>query len=129
MITGGFWSFSCQLPNPHYCPFIYCNLLNSVQLKLLLLLLRSKLRWINYFWTCLFHYINIFCKKLEYEIKPNFSKYKIRPPHAIFSAFLKKITTTGSSANFVSPKPNGQGYDNFLDPASNPGPISTKAVC
>ena len=23
--------------------------------------------------------------------------------------FLKKITTTGSSANFLSPKPNGQG--------------------
>jgi hypothetical protein len=30
--------------------------------------------------------------------------------HLYFFAFLKKITTTGSSANFLSPKPNGQGY-------------------
>ena len=29
--------------------------------------------------------------------------------HLYFFAFLKKITTTGSSANFLSPKPNGQG--------------------
>ena len=32
-----------------------------------------------------------FCKKLEYGIKPNFSKDKIRLPLAIFSAFLKKL--------------------------------------
>ena len=31
-----------------------------------------------------FHYINIFCKM------PIFSKYNIRPPLVIFSAFLKK---------------------------------------
>ena len=39
-----------------------------------------------------FHYINILCKM------PIFSKYNIRPPLVIFSAFLKKNTTTGSSA-------------------------------
>ena len=44
----------------------------------------------NQFWTFGFRYINIFCKKLKYEIKPNFSKYKIRPPLVIFSAFLEK---------------------------------------
>ena len=44
-----------------------------------------------------------------YEIKLNFSKYKIRPPLAIFFAFLKEITTTKSSANFLSAEPNGQG--------------------
>ena len=48
-----------------------------------------------------------FCKKSKYKIKPNFSKDKIRPPLAIFSAFLKKITMTKSS-HFLSP--NGQGY-------------------
>ena len=35
---------------------------------------------------------------------------RIRPPLVIFSAFLKKITMTRSSANFLSPEPNGQGY-------------------
>ena len=53
-----------------------------------------------------FYYINIFCKKLEYEIKPNFSKDRIRPPLVFFSAFFKEITTNGSS-HFLSP--NGQG--------------------
>ena len=33
----------------------------------------------------------------------------IRPTVVIFLTFLKKITTTGSSAIFLSPKPNGQG--------------------
>ena len=47
----------------------------------------SELTW---FCTLTFYYINIFCKKLKYKIKPNFSKDIIRPPLAIFSAFLKK---------------------------------------
>ena len=34
---------------------------------------------------------------------------KIRPPLVIFFKNAKKITTTKSSANFLSPKPNGQG--------------------
>ena len=51
-------------------------------------------------------YINIFCKRLEYEIEPNFDKDRIRPPFVIFSAYLKKITTTISS-HFLGP--NGQG--------------------
>ena len=55
--------------------------------------------------------MNIFCKKLKYRIKPNFSKDRIRPPHVFFSAFLKKITTTGSS-HFLSP--NGQGLKQFF---------------
>ena len=58
---------------------------------------------IIFFWTCVFYYLDIFCKKLKYEIKPNFAKGRIRPPLVIFSAFLK----TGSS-HFLSP--NGQGY-------------------
>ena len=66
---------------------------------------------INYIWTCDFYYINISWKKLKYGIKPNFSKYWIRPPHVIFSAFLKTITTARLSANFLSPDSNGQGYD------------------
>ena len=51
--------------------------------------------------------LHIFCKKLEYKIKP--SKDGIRSPLVVFSAFLKKITTTKSSANFLSPDSNGQG--------------------
>ena len=62
-------------------------------------------------WICTFIFEFKFCKKLQYKIKPSFSKYKIRPPLAIFSAFLKKITTTKSSANFLSPEPNGQGFN------------------
>ena len=27
---------------------------------------------IHYFWTCAFYYMNIFCKKLEHRLKPNF---------------------------------------------------------
>ena len=46
---------------------------------------------IYYFWTCAFHHINIFYKKLKYGIKPNFSKDWIKPPLVIFFAFLKKI--------------------------------------
>ena len=42
---------------------------------------------------------------------PNFSKYKIRPALTIFSAFLKEITMARSSANFLSPEPNGQGLN------------------
>ena len=52
----------------------------------------------------------LFGKKLKCKIKGNFSKYKIRPPMLIFSAFLKKITTTKSSANFLNPEPIGQGF-------------------
>ena len=61
-----------------------------------------------------FHYINIFCKKLEYGIKPNSAKDRIRPPLVIFLKNAEIITTTGSSANFLSPKPNGQGYNRDL---------------
>ena len=65
------------------------------------LVFREKLKFkINYFWTCVFHYINIFCKKLEYEIKPNFSKNR-------FKKCKKITTTTGSSVNFLSYEPNG----------------------
>ena len=40
-------------------------------------------------------YFNFLQKKyLGCQIKPNFSKDIIRPPLVIFSAFLKKITTT-----------------------------------
>ena len=63
------------------------------------LILGSELTWS---YTLTFYYMNIFCKKLKYRIKPNFSKDRIRPPHVFFSAFLKKITTTGSS-HFLSP--------------------------
>ena len=64
----------------------------------------------DYFWTCDFHFINIFWKKLEYRIKPKFSKYKIRPPLVIFFKNAEKISTTRSSGNFLSPESNGQGY-------------------
>ena len=36
-------------------------------------------------------YINIFCKKSKYRIKPIFAEYRIRVPLVIFSAFLEKI--------------------------------------
>ena len=49
---------------------------------------KHKFRF-NYFRTCVFHYENIFCKKVKHIIKPNFSKYKIRPPLLIFSVFKK----------------------------------------
>ena len=62
---------------------------------------------INYFWTCVFHYIISFFKKLENDIKPNFSKIRIIPPLSIFSAFLKKNTMTKTS-HFLSP--NGQAF-------------------
>jgi hypothetical protein len=45
--------------------------------------------------------MNIFCKKLRVQ-----NQAKI----FIFSAFLKKITTTKSRADFLSPDSNGQGY-------------------
>ena len=35
---------------------------------------------------------------------------RIRPPLVIFFKNVEKITTTRSSANFLSPEPNGQGY-------------------
>ena len=64
---------------------------------------------INYFWTCVFHYINIFCKKLKYRIKPKFSNDRIRQSLVFFFLhFWKKITTTGSSHSL---SPNGQGYN------------------
>ena len=50
--------------------------------------------------------IKLILNQLEYEIKPNFSKDRIRPPVVFFSAFLKKITPTRSS-HFLSP--TGQG--------------------
>jgi hypothetical protein len=52
----------------------------------------------------------IFFAKIEYGIKANFAQDRIRPPLVIFSAFLEKITMTGSSANFLSPDSNGQGF-------------------
>ena len=69
-------------------------------------------------------YINIFCKKLKYEIKPNFAKDRIKPPLVIFSEFLKKNTTTGSSL-FLSP--NGQGFYMYIS-ATNPKIIPQKRV-
>ena len=42
-------------------------------------------------------------------MKPNFPKDLIRPPPVIFFKNAEEITMTGSSANFLSPKPNGQG--------------------
>ena len=59
--------------------------------------------------------------ELEYKIKPNFSKYKIGPPLVIFFKNAKLITTTKSSANWLCPEQNGQGYNlsepsNFLRP-------------
>jgi hypothetical protein len=45
----------------------------------------------------MFHYINIFFKELEFEIKPNFSKDKIRPPLVIVFAFLKEMTKSSYS--------------------------------
>ena len=52
----------------------------------------------NYFWTCDFHYINIFCKK-------NYNDW--------IKSISKKFTTTGSSANFLSPDWDGQGSCDF----------------
>ena len=53
-----------------------------------------------------FMYINIFCEKLKYKIKPNFSKDITRPPLVIFFVLLKKFTIT---SHF--PSPNGQGLN------------------
>ena len=53
-------------------------------------------------------------KKLQVLDQVHFKKIyndRIRPPLVIFLAIFEKITTTGSSVNFLSPKPNGQGYD------------------
>ena len=76
--------------------------------------------------TCLenlcFSLHKYFCKNLEHEVKPNFSKYKIGPPLTIFSAFLKKNATTKSSANFLSPEPNGQGSNQC------PYPLATGCI-
>ena len=55
---------------------------------------------LSFFWFSLYKY---------FLQNANFFKYKIRPPLVIFSAFLKKNTMTNSSANFLSPEPNGQG--------------------
>ena len=67
----------------------------------------------NYFWTCDFFYINIFCKKkLQRLDKVHFIRnYNawIRPPLVFFVIFWKKNTTTGSSANFQTDS-NGQGF-------------------
>ena len=50
----------------------------------------KKLKYgINYSWTCVFYYINIFCKKLKCGIKPKFSKDRIRPPLVFFCIFEK----------------------------------------
>ena len=54
-----------------------------------------------------------FQKKLQVLADPvvvNFFENALDPTLVIFLTFLKKITTTGSSANFLSPKPNGQGF-------------------
>ena len=56
----------------------------------------------TWFCTLTFYCINIFWKKLKYNIKPNFSKDIIN-----FFAFLKKNTMTKSS-HFLSQ--NGQGF-------------------
>ena len=53
---------------------------------------------IGYFWTCVFLYITIFCKKLKYGIKPNFSNDWIRPTHVIF---WKKIQRLGQVIFYV----------------------------
>ena len=58
----------------------------------------SMVQVVNYFWTCVFQYKSIYCKKLKYRINPN---NWIRPK-SIFFAYLKKITTAGSS-HFLSP--------------------------
>ena len=70
--------------------------------------------------------MNIFCKKLKYGIEPNVSKDRIRLPLAIIFAYLKKITTIGSSANFLSPEPNGQGLNTM---SQNRKKSFLKAVC
>jgi hypothetical protein len=59
----------------------------------------------NWFWTCVFQYINITYKKLKYK---NQAKDRIKPPLVLFSAFLKK--TTKSRANPLNPDSNGQGF-------------------
>ena len=69
----------------------------------------SKKYKIKLFLNLCFSLHKYFCKKLEYKIKPIFSKDRIKPPLVVFSAFLKKITTTKSTANFLSPDSNGQG--------------------
>ena len=43
----------------------------------------------------------------------NFFENALDPTLVIFLTFLKKITTTGSSANFLSPNSNGQGYNHL----------------
>ena len=68
----------------------------------------------NEFWTCVFRYINIFYKLLEYGIKPNFSKDRIRPQLIIFFLHFWKKNMTGSSANFLRPEPNGKGWYSIL---------------
>ena len=53
-----------------------------------------------------------FQKKLQVLADPVvviFFENALDPTLVIFLTFLKEITTTGSSANFLSPKPNGQG--------------------
>ena len=62
---------------------------------------------------------------LKYWIKPNFPNGRITPTLVIFFfAFLKKITTTGSSL-FLSP--NGQGFYMYIS-ATNPKIIPQKRV-
>ena len=49
-----------------------------------------------------------------FEVCPfgsRFRKFALDFVAAIFVKTAKKITTTKSSANFISPEPNGQGFD------------------
>ena len=90
----------------NFSPVLWLDLINTLTLAKNIYVVKNTSSELTQFCTLTFYYINIFCKKLKYKIKPNFSKDIIRPPLAIFSAFLKKITTTKSS-HFLSP--NGQG--------------------
>ena len=47
------------------------------------------------------------------ELQKNYNT-KIRPPLVMFFSFMKKITTTKSSTNFLSPEPYGQGFYQYL---------------
>ena len=56
----------------------------------------------NWFWICVFHYMNIFWKKLEYGIKLNFPKDSIRLPLVIFfcifeTNYINKIKSFSNS--------------------------------
>ena len=59
----------------------------------------------HHFKTCVFYYINCFCRKLEDEIKADFAKYKILMTLVNCFAVTKKY----KSPNFIGPEPDGQG--------------------